>query len=90
MGKRWTPVQKNQFRTPQVLARIYIRSEVKVAKCCVLGVRTRSEMCMLIALELECSHCDCSGQHSCSRGVVVYFWKYKNKDRAKQAKQNRS
>ena len=75
MGKKWTPVQKNQFPTPQVLARIYIRSEVELAAGCVLGVGTHSEMGMLIALELECSHYYCSGQHSCSggRGVDVYF-----------------
>ena len=78
---RWIPIQK-PF--------IYIRSEVKVAAGCVLGVGTLLEMCMLIALKLECGHCNCSGQHICSRGVVVYFWKYKNKDRAEQAKQNRS
>ena len=38
MGKKWTPVQKNQLPTPQVLARIYIRSEVELAAGCVLGV----------------------------------------------------
>ena len=69
----WTPVQKNQFPTPQILARIYIRSEVKVAAGCVLGVGTLLEMCMLIALKLECSHCNCSGQHICSRGQWSYI-----------------
>ena len=55
MGKRWTPVRKNQFPTPHVLVRIYTRSEVG-SGCRLAEGSYPSETRTLIASELGCGH----------------------------------